>query len=219
MSPSPEHGTYARYQVEAKARRKGEGEVCDQCHMAETAYQRSRFRAMAYGRPLRQPVLGSRRRLQALLALGWSGQHLADQLGRQRSNLPLARRYTTIKTVFHEDIVTLYQRLRYTAGPNTDTANRADKLGYSPPELWGNQDLDDPASVPVCQMLPELDQVAIDLVVLGKPAFLTRQDKAELVRQQLRLGVPQYKIGSMLKMSHTTYSEFERWATDERTTP
>jgi transcriptional regulator with XRE-family HTH domain len=95
-------------------------------------------------------VTGTSRRLQALAALGWSREALAEELGcspqlverhrtgrLQRLHVDVARRYAD-----------LYERLQGTPGPSTITRAHAARAGWAPPLLWDDRNIDDPAAQP-----------------------------------------------------------------------
>lgn len=152
-----EHGTYAGYVAERKTG--GTAAVCDACRRAERQYQARRKRAQAYGRPLKVPSLGSVRRIQALMANGWTGTYLADRLGMRRTNLPTHTRYPTIRSAAAQQIAALYDELRLQGGPSARTLARAELYGFLPPECWEGVDIDDPDALPI---FPELDEPADD---------------------------------------------------------
>lgn len=89
---------------------------------------------------------GTRRRIQALMALGWPQALIGAELGvKQRavSNW-LARQYVTARNA--KAVADLYDRLSMTPGPSEITRSRALARGWVPPLAW--DDIDDPAATP-----------------------------------------------------------------------
>lgn len=109
----------------------------------------------------RYPVVGIRRRLRALMALGYTTVHLERLLGRdnqQVSNWTLGR---DAKKFFSVDnalnVIEVYEKYS-TTDPLTELGepafgvryaqNRARKLGYAPPGCWDADTIDDPDAFP-----------------------------------------------------------------------
>jgi hypothetical protein len=109
-------------------------------------------------------VVGTARRLQALCALGWSRDALAEQLGcspqlieRHRTGrLPRLHRDTAAR---YEAI---YQRLQGTPGPSQAARAHATGRGWAPPLLWDDDTLDDPTAHPIREP-PEPRRRGLDL--------------------------------------------------------
>lgn len=91
------------------------------------------------------PALGARRRIRALLALGWTHQQLYSASGiRTAVALHQAGEWVTARKF--RAIDRLYEQLSMTPGPSAATRARARRLGYPPPLAW--DDVDDPSAVP-----------------------------------------------------------------------
>jgi len=79
MSPDdPRHGHSRGYWAH---RRDGE-EACERCKRAAARYQATREH---YGTPRRVSALGAQRRIQALVALGWTVEIIAAEVGGSTS--------------------------------------------------------------------------------------------------------------------------------------
>jgi len=89
------------------------------------------------------PILGSQRRLQALVAIGWTQSLLAERLGWSVANLSGItngrRLFVTQKTA--SDIRALYEELSGTRGPSIRAVNHAIARGWPAPAAW--EDIDD----------------------------------------------------------------------------
>lgn len=95
------------------------------------------------------PAVGSQRRLQALMRLGWSQQQLAgDDLAFRRVLTDIcagSRKRVTAGT--HRRIAALYAQLSMTPGPSKIARYERIK-GFSPQLAWDDDSLDDPAAHP-----------------------------------------------------------------------
>lgn len=99
-------------------------------------------------------ALGARRRIRALLAIGWSHRLITERMtGGQISALVLNQKGRWISRATHEAIVEVYEGLCMTPGPSAASRTRAMKYGYAPPLAWDEGTLDDP------QATPELGEV------------------------------------------------------------
>ena len=99
-----------------------------------------------------QPVLalGTRRRLQALVAFGYPRSYLADRIGMLPSNA--SRLFnddnTHVLAVTARKIADLFDELSATPGPSSRARNDAARRGWAVPMAWDDDALDDPAGLP-----------------------------------------------------------------------
>jgi transcriptional regulator with XRE-family HTH domain len=100
---------------------------------------------------------GTRRRLQALVTLGWSQAKLADRLGWTPTNLGTLLRGDRTTAATARKVRALYDELWNQAPPEAThrekiaasrARNHAQKLGWAPPLAWDDDDIDDPSAVP-----------------------------------------------------------------------
>lgn len=106
----------------------------------------------------RVPSHGTRRRLQALVALGWSQHKLARRLGWNDGNFGVMLHHRGAVTVATADKVkSLYDELSmtppvpansYDAAGIQRAKNRATYLMWLPPLAWDDDDIDDPFATP-----------------------------------------------------------------------
>lgn len=183
----PRHGQYRGYIAGCR-------EPC--CIAAERAYQNESARMRAYGRPRKVSALGSQRRLQALMAIGWSGEYLAERLGMRRSNLPVTPKGETIRVGTADRIKELYAELLVKDGPSTKTRKRAAAKGWAAPDQWLGRYIDDPKAVPA----PAGEAPQVDV------------DKVALVARAERLNVPHSKTMKYLKVDSQQFAELLREA-------
>lgn len=99
---------------------------------------------------------GTTRRLQALVAMGWPVQQLAEQMGWRPSNLRvlITAAAVTVKTA--RLVLPVYERLwradplAYGASPDgvTHAKDRAERERWAPVGAWDDDTIDDPAAFP-----------------------------------------------------------------------
>ena len=131
-----------------------------------------------HARGSRIDATGTRRRLQALIALGWSTSLLATALGRTVSNLArtMTSRQVTAETARH--VAALYEQLCNATPPQISTAQRraadharsqASESGWLPPLAWDDIDTDpEPAASETSVPNPDdLDEIAIERAIAG----------------------------------------------------
>ena len=109
------------------------------------------------------PVIGTRRRLQALQCIGWDRKSLSERLGFDTRSPLCSRRALTSREI-HDAVVELYRRLCDVAGPSPLGGLQTLTRGYQPPLAWAGIDMDDPAARP---RPPSDDNDAIHLVRTG----------------------------------------------------
>lgn len=152
MSPDdPRHGESAGYVAGCR-------EEC--CRTAIADWTRhARTRRYLQGQ-LMVDGTGTRRRIQALMALGWPSPTIDAELGRKRT-------YTTailcgdgapVLRTTAEQYRRLYDRLSMTLPPqetryqkqaSTRVRNHARRMGWAPPLAWDDQAIDDPNARPI----------------------------------------------------------------------
>jgi hypothetical protein len=148
VSPDdPRHGQRRGYYAH---RRDGE-EACVACKRAAAAAEQRYELARMYGKPGRVLALGTKRRLRALQAIGWTLTAIADELGTKRSRVEkwCSEDRTYVYTTTAARVAEVYERLcmtRPTGRWATRTRNLAASKGYAPPLAW--LDIDDPSERP-----------------------------------------------------------------------
>lgn len=205
------HGTYAGYQAGCTSRHQCTLVSPRTCTDAERRYQNRIKRDRAYGRPRKVPSIGSVRRIQALMYLGWSGTYLAQRLDVLRTNLPTHTRFPTMRAWKAEQITALYEELRAAEpfGPSERTAARARAAGFLPPEAWDGTYIDDPDAVPdyAYQWVeptvePDLDEIAIERAMRGDlEQKLTRPEQDEAIRRLTAVGKTPSQISDRLNVN------------------
>lgn len=134
---------------------------------------------------------GTRRRLQALMVLGYTIPDVARRVGVGESSLQqtVEGRWTRIKSVTATKVARVYRQLSVTTAPPSRFAeqarNEAMARGWHGPMAW--DDIDDPACI------PEPDEPL-------SPGSVSWEDIAELAAQ----GLDDQTIGRRLRVSPRT---------------
>jgi AraC-like DNA-binding protein len=164
---------------------------------------------------------GTRRRLQALAAVGWPVAALAPQLGRTTTKLRDLFTCDTVQAQTAQRVSDLYDRLWDTPpARDTDAQRRAsDEVrvlaagqGWLPPLAWDDIDTDpdpDPGSPHARPDPDDLDEIAIERAVAGdhiRLAELTPAEQAEVVRRLTERGKSIRDIADQLATTKRTIS-------------
>ncbi|HEV6951930.1 MAG TPA: helix-turn-helix domain-containing protein [Promicromonospora sp.] len=96
------------------------------------------------------PAVGARRRIQALLAMGWPHRIITERMTGvgQTSRVALHQRGKWIARATHDAVVAAYDELSMKPGPSEVSRQSAARLGYMPPLAWDDETIDDPAAKP-----------------------------------------------------------------------
>lgn len=109
------------------------------------------------------PRIGTVRRIQAMLFMGWGHQAMQARCGL-RTHLLLTQQGRWVTRTTHDRIAALYDEIGMTPGPSETTRGRARKRGYVGPLAWDDIDHD-----------PEpVDEVEDDDGLLDEAAILRR---------------------------------------------
>lgn len=127
------------------------------------------------------PLLGTTRRLQALVAIGYTQVYLSDRIGLTASN---ATRLFTGRADFvtasaARRVEAVFNELQLIPGPNARARLRAKQLGWVPPMAWDEDTIDHTDATPD----------------LGEPNKVTFADRYQELRE---LGYPHERIADKL---------------------
>lgn len=94
------------------------------------------------------PAIGTRRRLQALQAAGYSQPYIAAELGVTQQCVGLFMRKEFVSGVTASRVAQLFSRLQLTTGPSKRAAGWAQRRNWAPPLAWDEDTIDDPNARP-----------------------------------------------------------------------
>jgi hypothetical protein len=135
------------------------------------------------------PSRGTHRRLQALVARGWSQSKLATMLGVDRGNFGVMMRRDHVTVGFHRRVADLYEQLWDRVPPHdawrdsiaySRTLNYAQQHRWLPPLAW--DDIDNDPEPPAVEEGDDLvDDMAVELAIMGERPRLTPAERREAV--------------------------------------
>jgi lambda repressor-like predicted transcriptional regulator len=145
------HGTTTGYRLGCRS------DCCRKAMAASMALRRRR-QYLARTNELAVPNIGTRRRIQALVALGWSLSEISREAGYDRSHAALIlTRPGPLQQTTANRIAEVYGRLSMTLPPQrtkvekidaSRSRNLARRKGWLPPLAWDEGAIDDPDHVP-----------------------------------------------------------------------
>jgi hypothetical protein len=161
---------------------------------------------------------GTRRRLQALVAIGWTRTALAAELCRSTTSLTRSMTSEAVTASTARQVRDLYERL-WDEQPHHDTddelaaINTARALaashGWSPPMAWDDIDTDPSPCVDPPDLTDEPDQIAIERAIAGdgmRLEHLTLAEQNEVVRLLTERGMSIRDIADQLATTKRTIS-------------
>lgn len=111
-------------------------------------YLALRFNLDAIPDDNRLDACGTRRRLEALGRMGWSGVALANRLGITEQALSKFRTHPTVTARVARRIRDLYDELWDQQGGASKAQKWAERHGWAPPLAWDDETIDDPRTQP-----------------------------------------------------------------------
>ncbi|NUS00397.1 MAG: hypothetical protein HOV67_34675 [Kribbellaceae bacterium] len=152
------------------------------------------------------PALGAQRRLQALVANGWSQVKLAELLGLARSNFGRLMREEKVTAEKAAQVHALYRELQDVAPEPATYRERtaitwsreyAAERGWFPPIAWEDDTIDDPAAHP---NMTGYDESTVQALLDGQVVAFETVDIAEAARR----GRPVRALAEQLGLSYNT---------------
>lgn len=156
------------------------------------------------------PLLGARRRVQALLRLGWNHATMRRHAGVDTSHI-VRGTYQSLTARKWRAIDNMYQQLCMTPGPSHITTNRARTAGFAPPLAW--LAIDNPDAHPsgmghLITGTNDIDPVTVDRILGGDWRLpSTPAEKTEVCRRWVAQG------GSLRQLGKVTGWKTERYYT------
>jgi hypothetical protein len=132
---------------------------------------------------------GTRRRIQALTALGWTHETMGEHLGVTGTAVWQMTRRPKVTARNAVRVAAMYGPLSMRLGPSETARRRAAKAGHCPPLAWDDDAIDDPAARPTgladarqrrrSELVEDVaDMLADDATVAGACARLEMSRKA-----------------------------------------
>lgn len=135
-----------------------------------------------YLEPAYIDATGTRRRMQALNAIGYPIRELGQMLGWAGNPGTLLWSDRQVHRVTATRVTDLYERLSGTPGPSQRSRQAAARAGYAPPHAWEYVDIDDPEATPDLGTSEDdiVDEEAIKRVVAGDMPFKALRDREKI---------------------------------------
>ncbi|RBY83261.1 helix-turn-helix domain-containing protein [Blastococcus sp. TF02A-30] len=188
----------------------------------ETAHQVLRVRVDEANRAPRSHVgaTGTRRRLQALIAIGWPHDELAARLGRNSAGLRRSMLSDAVTARTAQDVTALYEQLWNLRPPHSTDDQRAAadaarafaaERGWLPPLAWDDIDTDPEPQHHARRVEKDddLDEIAIERALAGdgvRLEHLTLAEQDEVVRRLTERGESIRDIARQLATTKRTIS-------------
>ena len=160
---------------------------------------------------------GTRRRLQALVAIGWTPSRLAAEMGRSTPELRRSMTSARVTATTAQQVRDLYERLWDVRPPHATSAQRAAidtsrayarRHGWLPPLAWDDIDTD-PHRPDDIQLDNAPDEIAIERAIAGdgiRLDHLTPAEQDEVVRRLTQRGSSIRDIADQLATTKRTVS-------------
>ncbi len=156
------------------------------------------------------PKVGAVRRVQGLMAMGWSHQAMGEAGVANTARLLAAPGHLVTVERWRE-VTAAYARLSMTVGPSPETRGWARALGYAPPLAWDEGAIDDPTARPRGEAYKGpgaqvVDMVAVRRLLEGGPrgAGLNRDEQALAARALATRGELDAQIADRLGVCDRT---------------
>lgn len=173
---------------------------CEDCLTArrERAYWRHHMHATGHHDRIITPIpaTGVRRRIEALMTLGWSQAAQATRLGVSKTLVYYWAAAEFVLPATHSKIAALFEELALTLPPETNrfertsaarTRNLARARRYVPPLAW--DDIDNDPEPPLPEPIDGyIDEIAIALAISGEHVRLTTAERQSLVARLVPIG-------------------------------
>ena len=168
----------------------------------------------------RVDATGTRRRLQALIAIGWPAELLANLLGRRLNSLHRSMTGESVTARTAHDVATLYERLWNCRPPRMTGEQRAAAdaaqahaaaQGWPTPLAWDDIDTDPTPPAPTAQLLQrdDIDEIAVERALAGDNITyddLTPVEQQEVIRRLSARGTSIRDIAARLGTTKRTVS-------------
>lgn len=159
--------------------------------------------------PASVDATGTRRRIQALQAIGWRLADIGNHLDVTWQNIAAIKTADRVYRTTADRIAAAYDQLCMTVGPSTEARRRALDKGYAPPLAW--DDIDDPAADPTHQRPPDdsVDEVLVARVLAGHTpaAQLNDAERAAAAAHGLAAGMTVSTLADLLGARTTTITK------------
>lgn len=159
------------------------------------------------------PATGTRRRVQALMTLGYSQSAIARRLGIHQNTCSEWMQCGYVRASTHATIAALYDQLQDTPAPRSTKGERmsaartvalAERRGYARPIDWDDIDNDPAPSINPTSEDELVDEIAVALFLDGHRVQLTPRERQLVVDQLTAQGLSAREIAIRLGVTSRT---------------
>jgi len=183
--------------------------------------------AMAAG--ARIHAVGTRRRLQALAAIGWPSTVIGDRIDRSRGHIAAIRSSEVVTVRVAREIAQLYQQMYYVRPQPATTDERisvthtlmwAGRKHWAPPVAWPGATIDDPTARPSIAeasllrdgLTVRTERGTVDMVAVlrrdgGEDIDIPDWEREPAVLALYRRGWPTYRISKVTGLNPATVND------------
>lgn len=152
------------------------------------------------------PRIGTTRRLQALLYMGWGHQNMRAVSGLNTANLVHQQGRWVTRTT-HDAVAAMYRDLSSRPGPSSKARTYALQRGYRGPADWQNIDLDTEPDTDELEDVSGVDEVAVQRVMDGDfTVNLNQAEKRLVVARWLAAGRPMAELERLTGINPHRYT-------------
>ena len=185
---------------------------CPECKKAARIYERNLRRHKAEERWAGREAglvdaTGTIRRLRALAVNGWSHADIAAALGcADPSSIADYKSGQRVHSDTHYAVKELYDRVQMQPGPGRyrrRVERHAKRQGWHSCWAWDDDTIDDPKAKPNYgqKRVIVVDEIAVQLVMEGKPVKLNQRERAEVVARMTDAGKSAAQIAATLHLA------------------
>ncbi|MGK5681639.1 hypothetical protein [Actinoplanes sp. URMC 104] len=151
-----------------------------------------------------RPGIGAARRVQALVAIGWSLTEQGHRLGmpvQQVNDIALQRR-VLLHHVTCTRVGAVFEQLSATPGPSPRARRLAARRGWLPPLAWGD-DIDVPEAEPASDDFDNalVDEVVVERALAGQDVPITDAELVAALHAGVARGVSVVALAALLHLN------------------
>jgi hypothetical protein len=175
---------------------------CADCRRGRAEYEYWREHMLSAGRELLVDATGTRRRLRALGAIGWSARLIGERYGLSENWVSSVCANNRVQAATAEFAKRVYDDLsmvppvpvgHHEKARVANAKSWARRNGWPPPLAWDDDTIDDPAASPQLDAVAELaeperfaercDEATVEAAVRGEKPSLAPLERREVVRR------------------------------------
>lgn len=157
------------------------------------------------------PSRGTVRRVQALVARGWSQSKIAARIGIDNTNMGTMLQRAQVTVATHRKVAALFDEIWDQDPPHAEHRDRiaytrslryAKKRRWLPPLAW--DDIDNDTEPPVPDEEVGVDEMAVDLAMAGELVRLSYDERRVAIRNLCAVKLSDQKIAERLHIADRT---------------